>query len=131
MIRRTLVLTLVLALLAPAAAIAQTQQQQPGGPFGPLPPAEPEPAPPPPDQDDPLGDDVGTTTLYVIAGALLIAFIAVGVFISRDARRALPKAARGDTKRLREQGPHRHERQAKAKARARTKAQRAARRRNR
>jgi hypothetical protein len=126
MVRRVLVLTAILALLAPAAAIAQAQN-----PFGPLPPAEPEPAPPPEEQDDPLGEDVGRTTLYVIGGALLVAFVGVGVYISRDARRSLPKGARSDSRRLREEGPHKHQRQAKAKARARGKAQKAARRRNR
>jgi hypothetical protein len=129
MIRRIAILALVLSLLAPAAAVAQNNPQ---GPFGPLPPAQPTPAPTPQqsNDDDPIGD-TGGNTLYVIAGALLIAFIAIGVFISRDARRALPKTARGDRRRLRDEGPHRHQRQAKAKARARGKAQRASRRRNR
>ena len=125
MLRLTTIL-LVAALLAPAAAFAQGQQQDP---FGPLPPAQPTPAPEPEQQNDTLGDDVGVTTLYVIAGGLLIAFIAVGVFISRDARRTTAKS--GGRGRLRDEGPHRHERKAKAKARARTKQQRAARRRNR
>lgn len=129
MLRLTIVL-LVAALLAPAAAFGQAQPP-PQNPFGPLPPPQPTPAPTPEEQDDPLGDDVGTTTLYVIAGGLLIAFIAVGVFISRDARRTVTKAGHGGRGRLREEGPHRHERKAKAKARARTKQQRAARRRNR
>jgi hypothetical protein len=130
MIRRIAILALVLSLLAPAAAVAQTNSQ--GGAFGPLPPAQPTPAPTPQQSnDDPISDTVGRNTLYVIAGALLIAFIAIGVFISRDARRGLPKSARGDRRRLRDEGPHRHQRQAKAKARARSKAQRAARRRNR
>jgi hypothetical protein len=126
MLRLTIVL-LVAALLAPAAASAQGQPQSP---FGPLPPPQPTATPEPEQPADPLGDEVGTETLYVIAGALLIAFIAVGVFISRDARRATAKggSSRGG---LREEGPHRHERKAKAKARSRTKAQRAARRRNR
>ena len=130
MIRRIAILALVLSLLAPAAVVAQNNSQ---GPFGPLPPAQPTPAPTPEqsNDDDPISDTVGRNTLYVIAGALLIAFVAIGVFISRDARRALPKGARGDRRRLRDEGPHRHQRQAKAKARARGKAQRAARRRNR
>jgi hypothetical protein len=127
MTRPAIVLAVVLALAAPATASAQGGQS----PFSPLPPAQPTPAPPPPEQDDPFGDDVGTTTLYVIAGALLIAFVGIGVFISRDARRALPRSGRPERGRLREQGPHKHQRQAKAKARARGKAQKAARRRNR
>jgi hypothetical protein len=130
MFRRAVVLSLILALLAPAAAAAQTQAPQ-QGPFNPFPPPEPTPAPAPPEQDDPFGDDVGRTTLYVIAGALLVSFVAIGVFISRDARRSIPRTSRGEGRRLREEGPHKHARQAKAKARARGKAQKAARRRNR
>jgi hypothetical protein len=122
MLARALILILALALLAPAGAAAQG-----GDPFQPLPPPQPTPAPPPPEQDEPFGDDVGRTTLYVIAGALLIAFVGVGVFISRDARRALPKGGRLDAARLREQGPHKHERKAKAKARAKGRQARAAR----
>ena len=127
MLRLAVVLAVAAALLAPSAAPAQQQ----GSPFGPLPQSAPTPAPPPPDQDDPLGEDVGRTTLYVIAGALLIAFVAVGVFISRDARRSGPKDERRDRARLRDDGPHKHKMQSKQKSRARVKAQRAARRRNR
>jgi hypothetical protein len=139
MLRRTAIIALLLALLAPAAAVAQTQQQpvptqQPTEPFSPLPPAQPTPAPTaePEDDDSFLDSEIsGTSTLYVIAGALLIAFIAIGMFISRDARKSLPKAHRPDARRLREEGPHKHKREAKARARARGKAQKAARRRNR
>ena len=124
MLRRILALTLALALVAPAAASAQQD------PFGPLPQPQPTPAPTvePTAVDD---GSTGRTTLYIIAGALLVAFVGIGMFISRDARRAIPKDHRGDPHRLREHGPHRHERKAKAKARAKTKAQRAARRQNR
>jgi hypothetical protein len=129
MISRIAVLAVVLALLAPASAVAQTGG---GSPFGPLPPAQPTPTPPPEEQDDPLGqEDVGRTTLYVIAGVILIGFVAVGAFISRDARRSLPRDHRPDAGRLSEEGPHRRQREAKARARARGKAQKAARRRNR
>jgi hypothetical protein len=130
MVRIAVVLTVFAALLAPAAAVAQNQGQNP---FGPLPPSQPTPAPTQSAPEDPTSDDdVGRTTLYVIAGALLIAFVGVGVFISRDARRATAKSGhRSDRGRLREEGPHKHQRQAKAKARARGKAQKAARRRNR
>jgi hypothetical protein len=131
MIRHVIVIAILAALLAPAAASAQTQPQ-PQTPFGPLPPAQPTPAPTPAQPEEPSDDDVGRTTLYVIAGALLISFVAVGVFISRDARRATARSGRAtDRRRLREEGPHRHQRQAKAKARARGKAQKVARRRNR
>jgi hypothetical protein len=126
MFRRTLVVALVLALLAPAAASAQ------GGAFGPIPPAEPAATPTPDQSNDSLTSDLGgRRTMFIIGGALLIAFIGIGVFISRDARRALPKDHRPDAHRLREQGPHKHKRQAKARARARGKAQKDARRRNR
>jgi hypothetical protein len=131
MLRRTAVIALLLALLAPAAALAQTQQ--PTDPFTPLPPAQPTPAPTPEPEDEGFFEREisGTTTLYVIAGALLIAFVAIGMFISRDARRSLPRAHRPHAGRLREEGPHKHKREAKARARARGKAQKAARRRNR
>ena len=139
MLRRTLVFALLLALLAPAAAVAQNNQDQtpptqPTQPFSPLPPAQPTPAPTPEPEDDEgfLDSEIsGSATLYVIAGVLLIGFILVGMFISRDAKRSLPKAHRPDPRRLREEGPHKHKREAKAKARARGKAQKAARRRNR
>jgi len=126
MLRRTLVIVLFLALLVPTAAFAQ------GGAFGPLPQAAPTPTPTPSKSNDSISSDLGgRTTLYIIFGGLLIAFVAIGVFISRDARSALPKNQRGDAHRLREQGPHKHKMQAKSRARAKTKAQREARRRNR
>jgi hypothetical protein len=123
MLRRTLVIVTVLALLVPSAAFAQ------GGAFGPLPQAAPAPTATPEKSNNSISDDLGgRTTLYIIFGGLLIAFVAIGVFISRDARSALPK--RG-AHRLRDEGPHKHKRQAKARARQRTKAQRVARRKNR
>ncbi len=139
MFRRIALLALLLALAAPSAAVAQTQQQpaqpttQPTEPFTPLPPPQATPAPTAEPEDEGFLDSEisGTTTLYVIGGALLLAFFAIGMFISRDARKALPKSHRPDPQRLREEGPHRHKREAKARARARTKAQKAARRKNR
>jgi hypothetical protein len=126
MLRRTLVIVLFVALLVPSAALAQ------GGAFGPLPQAAPEPTATPAKSNDSISSDLGgRTTLYIIFGGLLVAFVAIGVFISRDARSALPKHQRGDAHRLREQGPHKHKMQAKSRARAKTKAQREARRRNR
>jgi len=127
MFRRTIVIALLLALLAPAAAFAQ------GGAFGPLPPATPEetPTPEPADSNSLTSDFGGRETLFIIGGALLVAFVGIGVFISRDARRALPERHRPDGRRLRDEGPHKHKQQAKARARARTKAQKEARRRNR
>jgi hypothetical protein len=132
MIRRTLAIALLLALLAPAAAAAQTSQQPQGGAFGPLPQAAPTETPTPDQGNDSLTSDLGgRETLYVIGAALLVAFIGIGVFISRDARRSLPKEHRRDGRRLREEGPHKHKREAKARARQRGRAQKAARRRNR
>jgi hypothetical protein len=140
MLRRATALALLLVLLAaPSAAFAQkatptaTPSAPPSGDFGPLPQAAPAEAPTaaPPKSNDSLSQDLGgNKTLFIITGALLVAFIGIGVFISRDARRALPEGHRpGD--RLREEGPHKHKREAKARARERGKAQKAARRRNR
>jgi hypothetical protein len=114
----------VLALVAPAGALAQ------GDPFAPLPPPAPEPTPqPPPDQGTVAEEasDVTRTVLFLVGGALLIVFIAIGFVITRDARRSLPESAR-PTDGLREEGPHKHSRQAKAKARKKGRAQRKARR---
>jgi hypothetical protein len=133
MLRRLLSFALVVALLAPASAMGQQNQPQ-QDPFPPLPQPQPTAVPPPEDDDGFLGLDSeigGSATLYIIAAALLVAFIGIGMFISRDARRSLPAAHRPDARRTREQGPHKHQRQAKARARARTKAQRSARRKNR
>jgi hypothetical protein len=132
MVRRTLAVAVLLApLAAPSAALAQTTQQPPGGDFGPLPQAAPTETPTPQKSKDSLSSDLGgNETLFIIGGALLIAFIAIGVFISRDARRSLPEGHRPGSG-LREEGPHKHKREAKAKARQRGRAQKAARRRNR
>jgi cell division protein FtsN len=137
--RITAVIAVLLALLVPSAALAQQNnnnqnQAQPTQPFQPLPPAQPTPAPTAEPEDDGgfLDQEIsGSATLYLIAAALLVAFIFIGMFISRDAKRALPKAHRADSRRLREEGPHKHKRDTKAKSRARGKAQKAARRRNR
>jgi len=142
MLRQLAVIAVLLALLAPSAALAQNNQDnqeqpapttQPTQPFQPLPPAQPTPAPTAEPEDDGgfLNTEIGgSATLYIIAAALLVAFIFIGMFISRDARRSLPKAHRPG-RRLREEGPHKHQREAKSKARARGKAQKAARRKNR
>jgi Ca2+/H+ antiporter len=139
MFRKTAVLAVLLALVVPAAAPAQQNDQDnqnqgtPTQPFQPLPPPQPTPAPTAEPEDDGFLDTEisGSATLYIIAAALLVAFVFIGMFISRDARRSLPKSHRPDSRRLREEGPHKHKREAKSKARARGKAQKAARRRNR
>ena len=94
MFRKTAVIATLLALLVPSAALAQqnNQDQQnqgtPTQPFQPLPPAQPTPAPTaePDDGDGFLNTEIsGSATLYIIAAALLGAFIFIGMFISRDA----------------------------------------------
>ena len=139
MLRRSLVIALVVALVVPSAAFAQENEQppaatnQPTQPFQPLPPAQPTPVPTAEPEDDGgfLDTEIGgSATLYIIAAGLLVAFVLIGMFISRDAKRSLPRAHR-PSERLREEGPHKHQREAKAKQRARGKAQKAARRRNR
>ena len=56
----------------------------------PLPqPAEPTPTPTPDTTTNVLGQDVGRTTLYIIAAALLVFFVFIGWWISRDARSTL------------------------------------------
>ena len=119
------ILTCALVLLAPAGAVAQD-----GNPFdGSLPPAQPTPAPTAETTDSAAADDVSRDTLWVIGGAVAIALLAIGFWISRDARSNLPADEREERR-----GPdgkplhvHKHERQAKAKARAKGRAQRQAR----
>jgi hypothetical protein len=125
---RVAVLLAVLAL-AVAAPGASAQSD----PFGPLPPSNPTPAPTPAPVDTDADDgQTGRMTLYGIGGALLVVFLGLGVWITRDARRAVPADHRGPAKpTLREEREHKHERQAKAKARKRARAARTARRRNR
>jgi hypothetical protein len=119
---------LALLLAVPAAALAQDN------PFAPPPidPNAPVTAPTPTPTATPNSglSSTGTTTLYVIGAALLIAFVAIGTWIARDARRAVPESRRGEP--VTAGGPtRRHTPEAKKKARQRTKAQRRARRRNR
>jgi hypothetical protein len=123
--RRIALLLLCAAfLLGPAGTVlAQTS------PFGPLPEAAPSPTPTPDDNTSSvLGQDVGRSTLYAIAGGFLIVFIAIGWFISRDARQSLP-ANRRDTRTPEHLTPTERRKREKHRARARqkTKAQKAAR----
>jgi hypothetical protein len=111
-------------LLAPAAPVLAQSS-----PFGPLPDAAPGPTPTPDDNtSNVLGQDVGRSTLYAIAGGFLIVFVAIGWFISRDARQSLP-ADRRDPKPSEHLSPaeRRKRERHKARARQKTKAQKAAR----
>jgi hypothetical protein len=124
---------LVLALLTPAtAALAQD-------PF--TPPSAPPAAPPTPTPDDDdnaaLDPDGGTQTLFIIAGVLLVGFVVIGVWMARDARRAVPEHARHRGARgVAEPAPgvpaeRKRDPQARARARKKTRAQKRARRHNR
>ncbi len=123
--RIALLLLCATFLLAPASVVLAQSS-----PFGPLPPAAPEPTAVPDDNtSNVLGQDVGRSTLYLIAGGFLIAFIAIGWFISRDARRTLPQGAQSAALQERRADPkERHRRQReKERARKKTRAQRQAR----
>ena len=123
--RRAAALIVCFVLLAPATAFAQSS------PFGPLPqPVEPTPTPTPDtNTTNVFGQDVGRTTLYLIAAALLVFFVFVGWWISRDARRTLHEAPRSAEEERRRHDPHeRHRRQReKERARKKTRAQKQAR----
>ena len=122
---RLAILTLALVLLAPAGALAQD-----GNPFDRnLPPAQQTPAPTPEPVDTANDEAIGTTTLWVIGGAVAVALLMFGFWISRDARSNLSEEERDHLRGVhrRDEGPHKHERQAKAKARAKGRAQRQAR----
>jgi hypothetical protein len=115
---RLAALLAVLALLVPApGAFAQAD------PFGPI------QATPTPDNNNTsvLGQDVGRSTLYLIAGAFFVAFVGIGWWISRDARRAIVRDHPEQPSHVdpKERGKARE--RAKAQARAKAKRQRAAR----
>src|SRR3954453_20098908 len=124
--RRIACLLTCLCLIVPAApALGQNS------PFGPLP--QPAPATPTPTPDDNstnvLGQDVGRSTLYLIAGALLVTSVFTGWWIPRAARRSLHAAPRSAEAERRRHDPHeRHRRQReKERARRKTRAQKQAR----
>jgi hypothetical protein len=123
--RRLAALIACFVLLAPAApALAQTDA------FGPLPQAAPTATPTPEDNSSNiLGQDVGRTTLYIILGCLLVSFVFIGWWISRDARSTLHESPRSAEAERRRHDPHeRHRRQReKERARKKTRAQKQAR----
>jgi hypothetical protein len=134
MTRLAALLTVLLLAVPAPVALAQTggAGQGGGGAFGPLPPAAPaETATPTPDPSVEAQESTDRTLLFAIGGGLVVLFLVIGRFITRDARRTLRAEGRSDAPKLRDEGPHRHARQSKAKARAKTKAQRRARRQNR
>lgn len=122
---RVLVLILLLAGLAlPPVAAAQ-------GAFGPLPPAD---SPPPVETPEPVEIDDGslsTTTLWLIGGAVIVAFIGIGWYITRDARAHLTeddrRAIESHSEDLSAQERQKRTEAQRKKARARAKAQRQAR----
>jgi hypothetical protein len=119
--RLAILATALLLLTTASPALAQVGQN----PFDNI---TPEPSvTPAPTSVDSGNDQTGRNTLYAIGAALVVAFAGIGIWISRDARRNLPEDLRDDSRRQRDQGPHKHERQAKAKARAKGRAQRQAR----
>jgi hypothetical protein len=122
--RIALLLLCATFLLAPAPAVLAQSS-----PFGPLPQAPPAPTPTPDDNtSNVLGQDVGRGTLYAIAGGFLIIFVAIGWFISRDARRTLPADRRDAPVQERLTPAERRKRERhRQRARQKTKAQKAAR----
>jgi len=120
---RVLAVALVLlALAAPAAAPAQTD------PFGPLPqsaPSTPQPTPAPSSGAD--QSDIGRGVLLGIAGAVLLVFVGIGWYITRDARRNLTPEDRRRLEHVRTEEEKVRGRTVKKKARAAGKRQRQAR----
>lgn len=124
--KRLLVL-LVLLLALPAAAYGQASSN----PFGPLPQPPPQ-APPPTETPAPVrpeDQNISRGLLFGIAGGILIAFIGIGLYISRDARRRLTDSDRRALEREREDVDlqRRRSEQAKKKAREKARAQKRAR----
>ena len=126
---RRFVALLVLAtvLAVPVAARAQSS------PFSPL-PAGSTPAPAPTATPAPVADQssVSRPMLLGIAGAVLLLFVAIGVYIARDARRNLTEAdrralERGEDSPPRPAAERRQAERSKQRNRARTRAQKQAR----
>src|SRR4051812_18099438 len=113
----SLLLCVVTLASAPSAALAQQS------PFGPLPQPAPTATPTPENTGtNVLGQDVGRSTLFAIAGGFVLLFIGIGWWISRDARRALPKGPASESALARRADPHERHRRQREKERAREKA---------
>jgi hypothetical protein len=126
MSRRIALITTLLVLAAAAPAGAQTDA------FGPLPDvATATPTPAATVTDSTTENNTNRNTLFIIGGLLVVGFGAMGWFIMRDARGALPEDERMELSRSRDQGPHAHKLKAKSKARSKGRAQRNARKSNR
>jgi hypothetical protein len=129
-------LVALLAALAVLAVAAPARAQD--SPFAPIPQATPTQAPIPtatPDTSSNGLDETGTRTLYVIGAALLVFFVAIGVWIARDARRSIPEHHRGRHM-MAEPAPgepreRRRDPKVKAQSRKKARAQRRARKHNR
>ena len=129
-------LVALLAALVVLAAAAPARAQD--SPFAPIPQATPTQAPIPtatPDTSSNGLDETGTRTLFVIGAALLVFFVAIGVWIARDARRSIPEHHRGRHM-MAEPAPgepreRRRDPKVKAQSRKKTRAQRRARKHNR
>lgn len=116
---------LVLLLLIASAPVAAAQSGG-GGAFGPLPQAPPPPTPTP---EAPGGiggsdGDVSRETLFLIAGAVLLAFVLLGVAITRDARSSLTEEDRAVVEGRPASNPMRKQEMAKMKQRQREKTRR-------
>lgn len=87
--RRVFVLAALLLALAAPAALAQSSA------FGPLPPAStPAPPAPTPTPTSAQQASVSRPLLLGIAGGVAVLFLAIGFYISRDARRNLTETDR-------------------------------------
>lgn len=123
---RVLVLVLLLAGLAlPSVAAGQ-------GAFGPLPPADPAVPAETPEPAQAIDDgSLSTTTLFIIGGAVIIVFLGIGWYITRDARAHLTEDDRRALALQSDEATSQERRKqseaARKKARARAKAQRQAR----
>ena len=120
-----MLVVLLCALALPPVAAAQSN------PFGPLPPADLPPVETP--EPTAVVDDnsLSTTTLLLIAGAVIVVFVGIGMYITRDARAHLTDDDRRELEfqrdELTSEQRRRQSEAARKKARARAKAQRQAR----
>lgn len=121
MTRRIALITTIFALAIAAPAAAQS------GAFGPLPQAAPTETPPSTTKAADTGE-TGSTTLFIILGALVVGFVVMGVVITRDARSKAPTIVAAGPVVPEGTGARKpHTQAAKKKMRAKTRAQKQAR----